>query len=252
MTTIDEPRSAFSELSRARLRAHAREPHTIIGVFLGFVTLLLLFAALDALIAYQTAQESQLLQDNLALIGVLGFLGVALGGTAMPIVAEREAGLLRLLGTTPLRNTVLLFAHALAGVLLLGLECLVLLTLATPPDLASAFKIAMTLGLGAIMLLGFGYLLSVRAARTDSFRHLGYLVPLLVLVTSGALFPLDAVVTPVRTAMLALPTTWFASALTGLVSGQDSPIPLWLAWTLLGAVSLIMWVAAVRLFRWRE
>ena len=110
--------------------------------------------------------------------------------------------------------------------------------------------LTVTLLLGAAMLLSLGYLLAARMTNPDIARQLSYLLPMLVLVTSGALFPLEVYPEAVRIAMSALPTTWLVDSIDAQIGGTAPNLPRGVGWSLMGLVAAVVSCAAARLFRW--
>jgi len=249
--------AALRELALAQARMLLRDPRAFVALLLGFAVLLAMFIGVDMLLAVSFGASPGLVRGNLGLIALMGFLAVGLGATAVPLVTQREDGLLRQIGTTPVGRGVFLLTHAPARAVILVAECGVLLMLATPPGAVDAVSVTaaplgLTLLLGAAMLLALGYLLGARLARSDAVRHLAYLIPMLALVSSGALLPLELFPGPVRILLLALPTTWFVATFDAQLAEADPPLPLGAAWALMAAATVLMWAAAAKLFRWHR
>jgi ABC-2 type transport system permease protein len=100
------------------------------------------------------------------------------------------------------------------------------------------------------MLLGFGYLLATRLSNPDLAMQLAYLLPMLALVTSGALFPLTVLPEWVAGLFRVLPTTWIVGTLDAILSQTPPPAPLAVMWGLLAACALVAGLAVGRLHRW--
>jgi ABC-2 type transport system permease protein len=184
-----------------------------------------------------------------------GVLALAVVSTALVNLAiatgfEREYGVLKRLGATPLGRPRLLAAKALAvlavQVVQLSLLAVVALLLGWDPDPElGPFVLAVVAGTAACAGLGLCLAGSLSALVALAAANGLYLVLLLL---SGMVIPLEELPGPLQAAARALPSTALAEAVRGsLTAGVDVPGR---AWLVLAAWAVAATVAATRLFRW--
>jgi ABC-2 type transport system permease protein len=184
-----------------------------------------------------------------------GILALAVMSTAMVSLAiatgfERQYGVLKRLGTTPLGRPRLLTAKAVAILAIEALQFVVLLVEAVL--LGYRLRGAnLGLALAAILLAtaafaGLGLLLAgtLPALTTLAAANGLYLVLLLL---SGMLIPLAELPAVVATVARALPSGALADALHAALAGL--PVP-WRAWVVLALWAVGAPVAAAATFRW--
>jgi ABC-2 type transport system permease protein len=180
----------------------------------------------------------------------LAVMSTAFTGLAIQTGFERRYGVLRRLGTTPLRRSTLLVAKATAVVVIevvqLALLCGVGLLYGWSPHGDPAAVVALLLlGTAAFSALALLMAGTLRAEATLAAANLAYLV---MLILGGVIFPLSDFSPGVRRVLELLPITALSSGLRVLLhGGGDVPAHDWLvlvAWTGIGAA------AAARWFRW--
>jgi ABC-2 type transport system permease protein len=184
-----------------------------------------------------------------------GVLALAVLSTAMVNLAiatgfEREYGVLKRLGSTPLGRPRLLAAKTIAILVVEVVQVAVLWLLALAldwdPDPAVAGFVAAVV-LGTVACAGLGLCLAgpLKALVTLAAANGLYLVLLLL---SGMVIPLDELPGALRAVARALPSGALAEAVRGsLTAGVDVPGR---AWAVLGAWAVAAPLAATRLFRW--
>lgn len=184
-----------------------------------------------------------------------GVLALAVLSTAMVNLAigtafEREYGVLKRLGATPLGRPRLLAAKGLAVLVVEVVQLVVLaavaLALGWDPDVRPLpFLAAVVLGTAACAGLGLCMAGSLKALVTLAAANGLYLVLLLL---SGMVIPLDELPGPLRALARALPSGALAEAVRGsLADGLTVPGR---AWVVLAAWAIAAPLAAARLFRW--
>ena len=184
-----------------------------------------------------------------------GVLALAIMSTAMVSVAiatgfERQMGVLKRLGSTPLTRRQLVAAKTAAVAVIEALQVVVLVVEGMAlgfrfdaPDLGVALVAAV---LATVAFAGLGLLMagSLPALTTLAAANGLYLVLLLV---SGMVFPLDELPGPVADVARLLPSTALAEVFGGALGGGDVPSRALLV--------LVVWavaapLAAARWFRW--
>lgn len=179
----------------------------------------------------------------------LAVLSTSLVNLAIATGFEREHGVLKRLGATPLGRPRLLTAKTLAilvvEVVQIGALWLIALTLGWDPSPRSGFVAAVALGTMACAGLGLCLAGSLKALVTLAAANGLYLVLLLL---SGMVIPLDELPGPARAVARALPSGALAEAVRGtLAEGVSVPGR---AWAVLAAWAIAAPLLATRLFRW--
>lgn len=179
----------------------------------------------------------------------LAVLSTSLVNLAIATGFEREYGVLKRLGATPLGRPRLLIAKTLAILVVeavqIGALWLIALTLGWDPSPRSGFLVAVVLGTVACAGLGLCLAGSLKALVTLAAANGLYLVLLLL---SGMVIPLDELPGPARAMARALPSGALAEAVRGtLAEGVDVPGR---AWAVLVGWAVAAPLLATRLFRW--
>ena len=179
----------------------------------------------------------------------LAVLSTSLVNLAISTAFEREYGVLKRLGATPLGRPRLLAAKTLAVLAVEGVQITVLWLLALTqgwhPSPGAGFVVAVVLGTVACAGLGLCLAGSLKALVTLAAANGLYLVLLLL---SGMVIPLSKLPGPVRGVARALPSGALAEAVRGSLShGGSVAGRTWLVLALWAAGSPIL---ATRLFRW--
>ena len=161
---------------------------------------------------------------------------------------EREYGVLKRLGATPLGRPRLLGAKTLAIVAVEAVQVAVLwplaLALGWDPSPEPAFVVAVVLGTVAFAGLGLCLAGSLKALVTLAAANGLYLVLLLL---SGMVIPLDELPDAARALARLLPSAALAEVVRGTLS--DAAIA-GRAWAVLTAWAIAAPLLAIRLFRW--
>ena len=179
----------------------------------------------------------------------LAVLSASLVQLAIGTGFEREYGVLKRLGATPLGRPRLLAGKTLAILVVEAVQIAVLAAIAIAlgwdPDPRLAFVLAVVLGTVACAGLGLCLAGSLKALVTLAAANGLYLVLLLL---SGMVIPLEELPAPVQTIARALPSTALAEAVRGtLTAGATVPGR---AWAVLVVWAILSPLLATRLFRW--
>jgi ABC-2 type transport system permease protein len=180
----------------------------------------------------------------------LAVLATAFANLAIATAFDRSYGVLKRLGATPLGRPRLVAAKALAVLVVIALQVLVLgvaaLALGWRPDVE---PLPLILGL-VLSVAAFTGLALVVAGRMRALVALAVAnaVFVVLLLLSGMVFPLDKLPPGVRSAARALPSTALAEATRGALSA-DAPVP-GRVWPVLIVWALASIALAVALFRW--
>ena len=183
-----------------------------------------------------------------------GILALAVMSTAMVNVAiatgfERQYGVLKRLGATPLGRPRLLLAKTKAVFLIEVLQIAVLtlaaLALGWDPDPSVGFLVA--LGLGTTAFAGLGLLMAGRLRGETTLLAANGLWAIFLLL-GGMVIPLDELPSALEVVAKAFPAAALAAAFDGtLTAGQSAPG--W-SWAVLVVWAVATPVAAALTFRW--
>jgi ABC-2 type transport system permease protein len=183
-----------------------------------------------------------------------GVLALAIMSTAMVQLAigtgfERQYGVLKRLGSTPLGRPRLLTSKTLAIVAIEVVQAILIVVLALLLGWSPTVEIGVVpaVVLGTIAFAGIGLLMAgtLRGEVTLAAANGAYLVMLLL---GGMIVPLSELPSGLETVAKILPSAALSQALVGsLTPGQS--VPGW-AWVVLCAWAIAAPVAAARLFRW--
>jgi ABC-2 type transport system permease protein len=180
----------------------------------------------------------------------LAILSTSLVNLAIGTSFEREYGVLKRLGSTPLGRPRLLAAKttaiAVVEVVQVAVLWLLALALGWDPSVQPLPVLAAVL-LGTIACAGLGLTMAGRLPALVTLAAANGLY-LVLLLLSGMVIPLDELPGPARAVARALPSGALADAVRGaLTAGVDIPGG---AWLVLGAWAIAAPLAAVKLFRW--
>lgn len=179
----------------------------------------------------------------------LAVLSTSLVNLAIATGFEREYGVLKRLGSTPLGRPRLLAAKVLSVLVVEAVQVSVLwllaLALGWEPSPDVGFAVAVVLGTVACGGLGLVLAGTLKALVVLATANGLYLVLLLL---SGMVIPLEELPGAVQAVSRALPSTALADAVRGsLTEGVAVPGR---AWAVLAAWAVVAPVAAARWFRW--
>lgn len=178
----------------------------------------------------------------------LAVMSTAFTGQAIAVGFERQYGVLKRLGATPLPRSVLLGGKTLAvlavEVLQVALLCAVGLTLGWDPQ-GSPLSVAALVVVATAAFSGLGLLLggTMRGLTTLAAANLLWFV---LLVLGGVLFPISAF-GPAEPVLALLPTAALSEGLRAVLQDGGTALTQVVVLAVWGVLSL---TAASRLFRW--
>jgi ABC-2 type transport system permease protein len=185
---------------------------------------------------------------------VPGVLALSVMGSAMVSLGistgfERSYLVIKRLGATPLRRSELVVGKALATLVVLLVQVVVVggigLTLGWRPAPVWWATIAALL-LGALAFAGIGMALAGRLRALGTLALINALFVMLV-PFSGLVFPLTSMPEPVAQAVQLLPSTALGETLRGALSPSGPDVA---ALVVLAVWAVVMPLVAARLFRW--
>ena len=215
---------------------------------LGIPVLLLVFFSLVDVLPTGTEKSVDFLAPSTLALAVLS---MAMVGTAIATAFEREYGVLKRLGTTPLGRPRLLGAKVVSILVVEVLQVTVLtavgLLLGWRPPLGGVLMASLAAVLGTVAFAGIGLLMAgtLRATVVLAGANGLYLVLLLI---SGIIVPMAKLPRALRVVAEALPSSALSDILHGSLATAGRVPPR--AWFVLIAWAVAMPIAAARWFRW--
>ncbi|GGF15424.1 ABC transporter permease [Subtercola lobariae] len=199
--------------------------------------------------------EVDLLRVNLSTVLIAGLMAIAFMGTSVPVVALRQRGTLRLLGTTPVSRLTFIVSQTPVRFALGVGEGVIILGIAISQgyiESVNALQLAVTFVLGLAMLFAFAYLLGSRAKNTDLITQITGILPVIMLLTSGTVLPPGIYPPFVSTAINFIPSTWFMQAMSSQLAGTEPFVSIDLLWALMAVVGVFVALLAARVFKWDQ
>jgi ABC-2 type transport system permease protein len=170
------------------------------------------------------------------------------------LVRERQAGIFKRLGGTPLRAWNLLVAKTLSAALLIFLEVVLILAvglISSDITLAgSPWLLALILLLGTFAVAPLGYILSSVTRSADAAVMAVHAIYIPMLLLCGAFVPVEALPRALQVVARVFPLTYFVAPFRGVMiegAGLDAiatDLMILVAWAIAG------WLVAIKTFRW--
>jgi ABC-2 type transport system permease protein len=253
MTAVDDRRNRAAPATRiwrAQTRAELvltlRRGESVLLTFLIPIVILGFFSTIDVLPYGDGDAVDFLFPGTLA----LAVMSTAFVSTAIATGFERQMGVLKRLGSTPLSRSGLLWAKTTAIVVIEALQIVVLVIeghlLGFRFDGAQLGLALVAAALATVAFAGLGLLMAgTLPALTTLAAANG--VYLLLLLLSGMLFPVEDLPGPLQVFSEVLPSGALAEIFRGtlgdgVVTGR--------AWVVLAAWAVVAPIAAARTFRW--
>lgn len=200
--------------------------------------------------------EQHPLRAALPSILMTGIAGVAFMALTVPLVSMRERGLLRLLGTTPLKRSTFLLAQLPARLALVWLEVLSVILLAYVAGFIgernNSWRLLGTLLIGTAMLLACAMLLASRARNTETMHQGMTMLVMGLFVFSGSFLPPGTLPAFMDIFTNAIPSTWFAVTLGVDLTGAEPFLPVPILWAMMLVLTLVAGIFALRRFEWDQ
>lgn len=203
----------------------------------------------------QAVQGRTVRQIDYYMSGMLGVALLWLGifGTAQPIVAQREAQILRRFRVTPVRRSAILAAEVSWRVSVGLLQTATFLAVGY-----LGFGVAIQEWLpfvGAVLLGTFtfvclGYALAGLGRSTESTMAIAQLINFPMMMLSGSIFPADFLPAFFRPVLAAMPLTYLSDLLHYSMAGMTSAYSIGLDFAILGAWLAVLLALAIRFWRW--
>lgn len=233
--------------TRAELLMTLRRGESLL-LTLGIPVALLVFFSLVDVLPTTTQKPVQFLGPGVLALAVMS---AAMVGLAIATSFERQYGVLKRIGTTPLGQTRLLVAKIIAIVVVEFVQFAVLLpvglALGWRPPLGGLPGAVAAVLLGTSAFAGLG-LAMAGALRAEVVLAAANGLYVLLLLVSGMMIPLAKLPGVLQSVARALPSSALADVLRGLLTeGGHAPSRAWIVLTLWAVAGPVV---AIRLFRW--
>ncbi|HUP55764.1 MAG TPA: ABC transporter permease [Methylomirabilota bacterium] len=174
---------------------------------------------------------------------------------SIPLVSDREKGILKRLAATPLRRWQLVGSNVLMRLLIALVQAVIIIGVgATMFGVQISGSIVLVAGfviLGAVTFLALGYVVASFAMTEDSANGMTSILQFPMMFLSGTFFPIDDMPDILKGIARIIPLTYLSDALRQVMVGGTAFAPLWVcAAVLLGWLVVCFGVAAVK-FRWQ-
>lgn len=204
-------------------------------------------------------QGGQVGEVSYASFLIAGGIGMVVSSAAFQnlsaaLARQRDVGILKRLGGTPLRVRTLVGAKVLiAAIVILG-QTLIMVILNVwlfKAELGgNLFWTLIVLTLGAVTFSTMGIALAGLCRNADVASAAGMAVALPMQFLCGTLFPLEGMPPVLRHLAQVLPLTYFVNALRGAMLGGGGPAEYATDWLILLGCLVVASLVAIKTFRW--
>jgi len=199
--------------------------------------------------------------DNLSFISyfvpsILGMSIMQIGiFAAVPLVSDREKGILKRLAATPLRRSQLVGSNTLMRLLIAMLQAVIIVGVGVAifgVQITGSFLLAGAfIVLGALSFLSLGYVLASFTKTEDAANGLTQVVQFPMMFLSGVFFPIATMPPFLQSIARLIPLTYLADALRQVMVGGAAFASLWVCAGVLLVWLIVCFGIASRKFRWQ-
>ncbi len=204
----------------------------------------------------QQIQTKPLNQVDLLVPGILAMSLMQLGlfGTAQPLVALREQGVLRRLGATPLSRSTVIAAQVAFRFTLGVAQSVLILSLGNALFQVSIgdslLVLVVVIAMGILLFIALGFAVAGLAKSAESANGITQMINFPMMFLSGLFFPLSLLPPFLLPVAAILPLTYVADALRQVMVNAPSTTSLATDVLVMGVWLAISLIGAVKLFRW--
>ena len=174
---------------------------------------------------------------------------------AIPLVAQREKGILKRLNATPLSRSTLVASNVLMRLLIAILQTVIIVGIGVVAFgvtiIGNLLVVAGFIVLGAVTFLALGYVIASYARTEESANALTSVVQFPLMFLSGIFFPIDFMPEWLQPVAAIMPLTYLGDALRQTMVGGAAYAPLPIDALVLGAWLVVSFVFSARFFRWQ-
>lgn len=204
----------------------------------------------------ETVQSAQLRSIDFLLPGILAMALMQLGlfGTAQPLVALRDQGVLRRLSATPLpRWTVLASQIAMRLTIALAQTVIIVgfgVVVFHVPLQGNPLLLLGMVVLGALTFISIGYMVAAFSKNQETASGISSLINFPMMFLSGLFFPVEFVPQFLQPVIAAIPLTYLVDAVRQIMIGTNPLYPMALDVGVLMAWFVGALLVAIRFFKW--
>jgi ABC-2 type transport system permease protein len=204
----------------------------------------------------QTVQTENLNFISYFVPSMLGLSVMQVGiFAAIPLVADREKGILKRLAATPLRRWQLVGSNVMMRLLIALAQTIIIVavgTLAFGVEIVGSMVVTFGLVvLGAVTFLALGYVIASFATTEDSANGMTSMIQFPMMFLSGAFFQIDQMPQFLQVVARVIPLTYLADALRQVMVGGAPFAPLSVCVAVLVAWLVVCFGIASWKFRWQ-
>jgi ABC-2 type transport system permease protein len=190
---------------------------------------------------------------------IAGGIGMVVSSAAfenlgVALAQQRECGVLKRLGGTPLKRWTLLSAKVLMASVIILIQTLIMVSLNVllfNANLAGNFLLSLvTMTMGILSFTTMGIALAGLSRNSDMASAAARAISFPMQFLCGTLFPLSTMPPLLRTIAKALPLTYFVDALRGTMLTNRGMIEYTKDWLILLGCFAVAFVLAAKNFRW--
>ena len=174
---------------------------------------------------------------------------------AVPLVADREKGILKRLSATPLRRWQLVGSNTLMRLLIAMVQTVIIVGVGSAffgvQISGSLLLAAVFVALGAVSFLALGYVLASFTRTEEAANGITQVVQFPMMFLSGVFFPIEAMPQFLQSIARLIPLTYLADALRQVMVGGTAFAPLWVCAAVLLGWLVVCFAIASRKFRWQ-
>jgi ABC-2 type transport system permease protein len=174
---------------------------------------------------------------------------------AVPLVADREKGILKRLSATPLRRSQLVGSNTVMRLLIALVQTVIIVGVGVAVfgvEMSGSLLLAASfVALGAVSFLALGYVLASFTKTEEAANGITQVVQFPMMFLSGVFFPLEAMPQFLQQVARLIPLTYLADALRQVMVGGTPFAPLWVCAAVLLAWLVVCFAIASRKFRWQ-
>ena len=187
-----------------------------------------------------------------AIIGlILTFIGTIV--TSIGLVRERETGTLEQLAVMPIKPSTVILGKISPYFLVASIDMVVVtvvgMLLFGVPFNGNVLVFALGTALFLFVVLGLGVFISTISQTTGQAIQTAFFFLMPQILLSGMIFPLDAMAAGVRWIGYLLPLTYFTMISQGVMLRGASLASLWLPFTVLAVMAIVVFTGATLRFR---
>jgi len=174
---------------------------------------------------------------------------------AIPLVAQREKGILKRLNATPLARSTLVASNVLMRLLIAIMQTVIIVGIGVVAFgvtvIGSLLAVAGFIVLGAVTFLALGYVIASYARTEESANALTSVVQFPLMFLSGIFFPIDFMPDWLQPVAAVMPLTYLGDALRQTMVGGAAYAPLPVDALVLGIWLAVCFLLSARFFRWQ-